>query len=282
MAYGTDGCRDKSGSQAERADKLSLSEIQKNLSEKYRNIHIYLYDQIDSTNRAAKEISDDSTLNGTTLIANTQSAGRGRLGRSFVSPAGSGLYMSIILQRDIPREKTVNITTMTAVAVCHAIEKLTGKDTQIKWVNDILIGGKKVCGILTEAQMDIDIQRINRIVIGIGLNISTRADEFPEELRETAGSLYENGVSPVSRNRFAAEILNEVLDGADKIATGEYMEEYKKKCFTEGKLESFEMDGRRYEGMAAAVGDNCELIVRQDSGEEISVGFGEVSVKTAG
>lgn len=280
MVYGSDS-RDKGSIPAEHADRLSVSEIRKALPEKYRNINVYLYDQIDSTNRAAKGITDDSTLNGTTLIADTQSAGRGRLGRSFVSPAGSGLYMSIILQKDLPREKAVNITTMTAVAVCRAIEKLTGMDTQIKWVNDILVGGKKVCGILTEAQMDIDIQRINRIVVGIGLNISTKTESFPEELRGIAGSLYGNGISPFSRNRFAAEIIAEVLDGADKIETGEYMDEYKKKCFTVGKRVFFEMDGVRYEGEAVRIGDNCELIVRLDGGEEIPVSFGEVSVRTA-
>jgi BirA family biotin operon repressor/biotin-[acetyl-CoA-carboxylase] ligase len=280
MVYGSDS-RDKGSIPAEHADRLSVSEIRKALPEKYRDINIYLYDQIDSTNRAAKGITYDSTLNGTTLIADTQSAGRGRLGRSFVSPAGSGLYMSIILQKDLPREKAVNITTMTAVAVSRAIERLTGMDTQIKWVNDILVGGKKVCGILTEALMDIDIQRINRIVVGIGLNVSTKTESFPEEIRGTAGSLYGNGVSPISRNRFAAEIIAEVLDGADKIETGEYMDEYKKKCFTVGKRVFFEMDGVRYEGEAVRIGDNCELIVRLDGGEEIPVSFGEVSVRTA-
>ena len=127
--------------------------------------------------------------------------------------------------------------------------------------------------------MDVDSQRINRIVIGIGLNISTKASDFPEEIRGVAGSLYENGFSPISRNQFAAAIINEVLDGAEQIESGEYMEEYKKKCVTIGQRVFFEQDGIRYEGEAASIADNGALIIRQDSGAEIPVSFGEVSVR---
>ncbi len=278
--YMIDGVRKKGYCLTGQSNRLSLYMIQPLLREKYRGVHIYLYDQIDSTNRAAKEIANGGAPHGTTLIADMQSAGRGRLGRVFVSPANSGLYMSIILQKGVLSNKAINVTTMTAVAVCRAIERLTDKKPQIKWVNDILVDGKKVCGILAEASMDVDSQRINRIVIGIGLNISTKASDFPEEIRGVAGSLYENGFSPISRNQFAAAIINEVLDGAEQIESGEYMEEYKKKCVTIGQRVFFEQDGIRYEGEAASIADNGALIIRQDSGAEIPVSFGEVSVRT--
>lgn len=277
--YMIDGVRKKGYCLTGQSNRLSLYMIQPLLREKYKGVHIYLYDQIDSTNRAAKEIANGGAPHGTTLIADMQSAGRGRLGRSFVSPANSGLYMSIILQKGVLSNKAINVTTMTAVAVCRAIEKLTDKRPQIKWVNDILVDGKKVCGILAEASMDVDSQRINRIVIGIGLNISTKASDFPEDLRGVAGSLYETGFSPVSRNQFAAAIINEVLDGAAQIESGEYMEEYKKKCVTIGQRVFFEQDGIRFEGEAVSIADNGALIIWQDSGAEIPVSFGEVSVR---
>ena len=279
MGYMIDGVRKKGYCLTGQSNRLSLYMIQPLLKDKYKNIHIYLYDQIDSTNRAAKELANIGAPNGTTLIADMQSAGRSRLGRTFVSPPNSGLYMSVILQKGIFSDKAINVTTMTAVAVCRAIEKLTDKKPQIKWVNDILVDGKKVCGILAEASLDVDSQRINRIVIGIGLNISTKESDFPEEIRGVAGSLYETGFSPISRNQFAAAIINEVLEGAEQIETGAYMEEYKKKCVTLGKRVFFERDGIRYEGEAVSIGDNGALIVRQDNGVVIPVSFGEVSVR---
>ena len=150
---------------------------------------ILVYDHLPSTNQTAREMAADGALDGTVVLAHKQSAGRGRLGRSFFSPDGTGLYMSLILRRDLTAADALRLTPMAAVATAEAIEDMVGHKVDIKWVNDIYLDQKKVCGILTEGSVDPTSGRLAYAVIGIGVNITPPDGGFPEEIRQVAGAI---------------------------------------------------------------------------------------------
>ena len=154
--------------------------------------------EIDSTNRYLKELAATGAPEGTVVIANKQSAGRGRLGRSFFSPEEKGIYMSILLRPEIELERAVLITSMAAVAVARAVERVSTIPAQIKWVNDIFINRKKVCGILTEAGINTEKGSLDYAVLGIGVNVGSM--EFPAELKEIATSVSNECGKEVSKN----------------------------------------------------------------------------------
>ena len=142
---------------------------------------IYLYDTLESSNRTAKLLALDGAPHGTLVLTAHQSAGRGRLGRRFESPAGKGVYCSVLLRPEMPAANAQSATISAAVAVCRAVKKLCGLDLAIKWVNDLYYKGKKVCGILTEAGTDLESGRLEWLVVGIGLNLTSTAADWPEQ-----------------------------------------------------------------------------------------------------
>ena len=275
----------------------------------YRNVPLEVLQTVDSTNRRAKVLAVEGAVHGTTVIAEEQTAGRGRLGRQFSSPRGSGLYMSAILQKSLDPDAAVEVTTMAAVAVARAVEKLGGPHLSVKWVNDLFLDGKKIAGILTEAVADVETRHIERIVVGIGINVTTRPEEFPPEVRLVASSLFGEKDAPFTRSELAAAILSELLDGARKLGTHAHMPEYRQRCLTLGKrVEILKKEagspsgnagaqngasGREGNpggtdlpdtqpknpcGEAFAVEDDGTLLVRLDNGEIVPVSYGEVSV----
>ena len=151
---------------------------------------VQLYDTLESTNRTAKLLALEGTAHGTLVLAGGQTAGRGRLGRSFASPAGKGVYCSVVLRPPLPAANAQTATIGAAVAVCRAVQMLCGLELAIKWVNDLYYKGKKVCGILTEAGTDLESGQLEWLVVGIGLNLTATAEDFPPELAAKAGSLY--------------------------------------------------------------------------------------------
>ncbi|KAA0550234.1 biotin--[acetyl-CoA-carboxylase] ligase [Bacillus sp. BGMRC 2118] len=174
-------------------EKVTSNEIQLGLATKYIGRTIHYEETVESTQKIAHKLSYDNKPEGTIVVADEQVSGRGRLDRSWHSPKFSGVWMSIILRPKIPLGQAPGLTLLTAVAVAQAIEELTELEPEIKWPNDILINGKKTVGILTEMQAESD--RINAIIIGIGINVNQGLDDFPHELREKATSLrIESGV----------------------------------------------------------------------------------------
>lgn len=170
------------------------------------NPQIHIYEELDSTNTTAKKMAANGAEHGTVVIANTQTAGRGRYGKSFYSPHG-GLYISFIFRADrLPQNAPEQITVTAAIAVQSAIKAVCGIETQIKPINDLLLKGKKVCGILTEAVNDLESGSINWIVLGIGVNVSTV--DFPSELEGIAASLCPDG--SISKHQLAAGIIDEI------------------------------------------------------------------------
>ena len=179
------------------------------------DVRIDIYDELESTNQTAKkEAMMGEAGHGAFVIARSQTAGRGRRGREFYSPADAGLYMSVILKPQGTIHDSLLITTAAAVAVYRAVEQICGIRLDIKWVNDLFYQGRKVCGILTEAVTDFESGDIDFAVVGIGLNLYEAEGGYPSEIRNVAGALYENreAAAGLDRHRLAAEIINALLE----------------------------------------------------------------------
>lgn len=232
---------------------------------------VTVYDTVDSTNNEAKRLLEQWCIGEAVIAAEEQTAGRGRQGKSFYSPSGSGLYMTLILR---PEGELCDFTLMTsaaAVAVSQAIESVCGIETQIKWVNDILIGGKKVVGILTEA---VSAGGETAVIVGIGVNITT--EDFPQEIRSKAASVGEG----VSRNILAAEIAKRLFALCDKLPHDKsYMQHYRSRSCVLGRRIAFAEGGIEYSAAAESIDDGGGLWVVLDSGERRLLCGGEISVK---
>ena len=254
---------------------MSEEGVLANLSQKYKSCPITVLDITDSTNTQAKKLALDGAGHGTLLLAEEQTAGRGRNGKSFFSPRGVGLYMSVILKPVLGMEEPQMITIAAAVAVCKAVEKLTDKKPRIKWVNDVYLDGKKVCGILTEAATDFESGGIESIIVGVGVDCATKEDSLPQELRGIVGTL---GDDAISRNRLAAEILAGILDGFDTLGSGEIIDAYRARSLMFGKDISFMRGSERLNARVTGISDSGGLLVRLTIGENIELQSGEVAI----
>ena len=250
--------------------------IDSNKSCDLRNIDVRAYSVTDSTNTRAREYAlEHSPRRITVFVSDSQSAGRGRRGRSFDSPSGAGLYFSVLIP---VRECALDFTELTvrgAVATRRAILEVSGIDTEIKWVNDILKDGKKTAGILAEAVTDSDSGRVEYAILGIGINIRERA--FPEQLRDIAASLSEHTGQSVCRERLLSVILRELLLLP---SFSSVIEEYRRHSATVGRtVEVYELSGERYTATALGICDTGALRVLLPSGEIRELSSAEVSVK---
>ena len=239
---------------------------------------IYLFQTVDSTNRLAKEMLKDEP-EGALILSESQTAGRGRMGRSFFSPEADGLYMSMKLKPNLPAEEAIFLTAMAAVAVTRAIEKLYCLKTKIKWVNDIYFENKKLCGILVEGEID-GSGRLSRAILGIGVNLRAPSGGYPDDIKDKAGALSQFSAEKVSKLRFAAEIVNcfeELYECGDKQV---FMNEYREKSCLIGK----EVEVISYVGAEAnratvlGIDDSARLIVLMEDGKEKSLSSGDVSI----
>ncbi len=261
-------------------DRLNAEGIRGRLREEARFCaeRIRAYDCLASTNRTLREMARNGAEHGTTLLADRQSRGRGRLDHSFFSPAG-GLYMSLLLRTDALRgEELPLITIRSALIVCDAVEEVTGKKPEIKWVNDLLLGGKKICGILAEGVTGME-GHLSAVVVGIGVNARTRQEEFPEEIRETAGSLDPEGEIPEIRNRLAAGIISRFF-GEPFPERAEMMEQYRERlCMLGREIEVLPSGRKGYRAKAADVDENGNLIVEKKDGRRECMSSGEIHIR---
>ncbi|MGI6239927.1 MAG: biotin--[acetyl-CoA-carboxylase] ligase [Christensenellales bacterium] len=261
-------------------DHISAGELLAHLPPA-RLARIECLDTVDSTNNYLKMRAQEGAPDGLIAIADAQTRGKGRLGRSFLSPGGRGIYLSMLLRPEGSAAPVAHITAMVAVAVSDAIEAVAGVRPGIKWVNDLLIGGKKICGILTEMSVEGESGCISYIVTGIGVNVHGAQADFPPELRESATSIAaETGVK-VRRAALAAEMirrLDELWDAwpGDPRA---YVAPYRRDCVTIGREVRYERDGAEVRGFAEDIDDAFGLIVRLPSGERETLNSGEVSVR---
>lgn len=243
------------------------------------NIRCEVYDEIDSTNNKMKEYIYSGKREVDLIVADSQTMGRGRMGRTFDSPTGHGIYMSMLIKSDLKRENVLLITSAAAVAVVRTVRKLTGVEAVIKWVNDIYVGKRKVCGILAEA-VSCGEQGID-VVLGIGINVSSSSDMFSESVRETAGSLYDSGrcgINKVSRNELIAGVVNEFHGIYRNIEEREFIEDYRKYSLVIGKNVRFLKDNAWVSGKAVDIDDDGGLIVDTCDGR-VLLNTGEISLR---
>ena len=248
-------------------DIISPLEISKNLQ---KNIQILYFEEIDSTNNYIKTKADSPEF--LTVIANSQTSGKGRMNRNFHSPQNSGIYMSILLKPKFKAENSVLITAAAAVAVSEAIESLCPVNTKIKWVNDIFINNKKVCGILTEGSLNPD-GSFNYAVLGIGINAYMPKNNFPEEIRNIAGAVFKEEKENL-RNRLISLIINNFLRYYNDLEKRDFLEIYKQKSLVLGK-EIVTPNGK---ALALDIDDNCRLSVEYKNGEKQFLSSGEISI----
>lgn len=234
-----------------------------------------IFDSVDSTNTRAKQLAAEGCPSDTIVIANQQTAGRGRLGRKFYSPPDSGLYLSYVLRTDWRSENAVLITTASSVAVARVIQQFSGLEVQIKWVNDLFYKNRKVCGILTEAISDFETGSIEAVVIGIGINLMT--ENFPDSVGQHAGSLK---IDPhqTSRNMLAAALITELSHLEDMIQSRSFLDEYRERSMVIGKKVSIlQQGGRSVE--VVGIDQDGGLIVKNENGEQEILHSGEISIR---
>lgn len=256
-------------------DIISSEGIKIFLSKKYQNISINIHKILDSTNTYAKKITLDGAEHGTIIIANEQTAGKGRFGRSFFSPANTGIYLSILFRPKKNIADTSLITIAAAVAVCKTIETLTDSNPQIKWVNDIFLDGKKICGILTEAVSDFESGIVESVIVGIGINIKTTKGQFPKELKETAGSLFPNNIY---RNQIIAKIINNLFELYTKLSDKELIKKYKGYSLILDKEITYHKGDKKCIAKAIDINNNGNLVVADKTGQIHIIESGEVTL----
>ena len=262
-----------------RGDLLSAQGVERYL--KTPGLRLQYVPSLPSTNTALKAMAAEGAPEGTVLIAGEQTAGRGRMGRSFYSPPDSGLYLSLLLRPQLPAAEAVRLTACAAVAVAEAVEELSGLETQIKWVNDVLIGGKKICGILTEGSLDVESGQLAWAVVGIGVNTAVPTGDFPPELRETAGAVFGAARPPELRCRLAAGILDRLADYCARPADPAVFEAYRSRSLVPGREITIHTPGREPEAaLALELDSDFGLLVRLADGSVRKLNSGEVSVRT--
>ncbi len=242
---------------------------------------VYWFETIDSTNTYAKELAAKGAPHGTVLIANQQTAGRGRLGRSFHSPPGKGIYLSVILRPDCTAQQLMHLTCAVAVAACNAIEQETSFRPGIKWINDLVADRKKLGGVLTELTIDPGTQCVQYAIIGIGINCTHTKADFPAEIRDMATSLLlttGNAPDPAALSAALVHALWE-MDRSLMTDAANLMAQYRENCITlDQPIVVLSGDTRRY-GKALDVSDDGSLYVEYVDGSTQWVCSGEVSIR---
>lgn len=262
--------------------QMDIANISRKLENEWRSIKVIYYDEIDSTNDEARRL-DMEDYGAVLVIAGSQSAGRGRRGRRFYSPKHSGIYMSLVLRQELENVPTTNITGICAVAVANAIDKVFFKGdsvTRIKWVNDIFLEERKVAGILTEQYIAMEDREDNRIIIGMGINISKPETGFPKEISKIAGAVVNGEVPGIQRE----ELIIEIVKGLRYYLKNkeESLRTYREKSIVVGgyvKINSFaKMDRNRMYAKVNGITEDYHLAIEYEDGTLDELSSGEVSV----
>lgn len=261
------------------ADTLSAPGIRAALGPDADCFSLQVYRTLGSTNQTARQAAADGAPEGLVVLAESQNAGRGRLGRSFFSPDGTGLYLSVLLRPTLEADRAVLLTTAAAAAVCEAIAEVTGKQAQIKWVNDIFLDGKKVCGILTEAAFGTENGRLDYAVTGIGVNVCPPPGGFPPALADIAGSVLEAPPAGGLRNRLAAAILRRFLAYYRRLPERTFLAEYRRRSLVIGQQILIVRGDESRPALALGIDDDCHLLVRTPDGTQECLSTGEISIR---
>jgi len=239
---------------------------------------VHTFSTIDSTNTYAKQLAENGAPEGTLVLAEHQTAGRGRMGRSFFSPAGTGLYMSLILRPVFSPSEVLSVTACAAVAVCEAVEALSGRKAGIKWVNDVYLDNRKVCGILTEAAFVPGSNSVRYAVLGIGVNTTPPEGDFPPELAGIAAAVFNRNDADM-RLRLAAAVLDRFLTYYPSLTEKNFYSGYRDRLFLRGQPVEILWGSDTGEGICLDVDRDFRLVVRMPDGSQRSLSSGEVRVR---
>lgn len=248
------------------------------LSQENSFLRFAFYDTLPSTNTTAKEFAKRGEAEGLVVLAQSQTQGRGRENRSFFSPSHSGLYMSILLRPQIPAADSFLITTAAAVATAEAIEEVCRTSVDIKWVNDLWMNGKKVCGILTEASLASRSSYLEYAVLGIGVNLTPPSEGFPNELKNIATAVLPQADSDL-RCSLAAAILNHFYFYYKQFPENSFWKEYKKRLFFLGKEIFLLKNNQLFPVIALDLDERFRLKIRHSGGKEEWLSSGEIRIK---
>lgn len=264
----------------ESPDYLTVGELMPYLGEE-RMKSVICLDTVGSTNRCLKTLANDGAPSGTVVVADEQTNGRGRRGRSFVSPKGRGIYLSYLLRIESAPADSTSLTAWAAAAAASAIETVCGAEPEIKWVNDLLLSGKKLCGILTELSVESESNLIDYVVVGIGVNVNEEAEDFPPELRDIAISLRQ----VLGHEQPRAALCAELIRRFDRLLCDwpqekeRYLQEYRRREKTAGRAISVISAGAERSAVALAIEPDFSLRVRFADGTEESLKSGEISIR---
>lgn len=269
----------KGYSLSEDTDILSVQGINKYLDPVCSTISPELFPVLDSTNRKVRKRASQGAPEGYTAIALQQTAGKGRRGHSFHSPAGTGIYMSLLLRpAGCSARDAARLTTMAAVAACEAIEAVSGETALIKWVNDIFVNGKKAAGILTEASVSLENGLLEYAVLGIGINVLPPEKGFPDDISPIAGAVFREPVSD-GKNRMAAEFLNRFMTYYKNPEPADLLSRYRRRCFVLGQTVQVLSGSGSKTARAIDLDEDFRLIVEYENGDTEALYSGEISVK---
>lgn len=266
-------------------DILSVQSISRYLLPELSSLRLEVHKSLDSTNTRIKEYATQGELEGLIVVAEEQTAGRGRMGRSFYSPSGSGVYISFLFRPQFTARESLFLTTAAAVAAAETIEEVSGNPAEIKWVNDVFCHGRKVCGILTEASINVENSMLEYAVTGIGFNVREPKQGFPEEIRDVAGAVFLHegdyghaATDCEARSRIAAGMINHFWLYYQHLTERTYMAEYKRRSFLLGK-EVRTLSEPPIVGRAVDIDEEGHLILEQKDGSRVALSSGEVSVR---
>jgi len=261
------------------ADIITSEDISAALEEPVSAGKIIVLDSIDSTNNYAKQLAEQGAEHGTIVIANEQTAGKGRMGRTFSSPKNTGIYMSFILRPQIAIEAVQLLTSYLAVIVSDALDSVCGCSTAIKWVNDIMLNDKKICGILTEAAISCESASFRYIIAGIGINTGTVKDAFDPELLEIASSIEDETGKHVKRSELIAAVINRLDEKINSLSSGMFIEEYRRRSWILGRDVIVTKNGKDTEAHAEDIDETAGLIVSYADGTRDIISTGEARIR---
>ena len=263
------------------SDILSPQGIRRFLNPEYQDLDLTVLPTAPSTNALVREKANQGCPEGCVIVACEQTAGRGRYGRQFFSPAGTGVYLSLLLRPTAysPQQATC-LTAAAAAAMCQAMEAVTGQQPGIKWVNDIFLHGKKVCGILTEAAVGLETGALDYMVLGAGVNLYPPVKGFPEEIQPIAGSVLERSC-PEAKNRLVGEFLNHFWYFYTHPERKAYLEDYRSRSLAIGQRVTVLSNGQAVSAYAYGIDDDFRLLVRYENGDTEALSYGEIRIQLA-
>ena len=248
--------------------------LEQNLNQK---LNIEIFNELDSTNNYLKKLGSQGEKENQLVIALSQTGGRGRMGRSFYSPKGTGIYFSLLLHPEYAIEKSLLLTVMAAVSVAETVMKYNSNDVRIKWVNDVYIDGKKVCGILTEGAINAN-KMLDYAVVGIGINVIAPENGFPDDIKDIATAIFPGNTEENIKEKIVADIVNKLFDMYNGIDT-DFVNRYKQYSYLTGKEINIISGENTRPAVVLDITDDCRLLVKNKNGEIEEISSGDVSVR---